>query len=402
MFNASFARLAVAALIMLAALPVNAAEVSALWVGDFLGVVSGGLQQGARHMGLADLSFDTELPMAGRTATLHATVEHIYNGGFSAEYAGDMQTLSNIDADPGTRLLEAWVDFAANERWGVRFGQYNLNSEFDSTPVATLFMSSAQGIGTDIAQSGAAGPSIFPQTALGLRVQRNLPRSSYLRAAVLDMSSNAVHHSSDLPFADGPLLIAEYGHTPEEGLRWKVGAWAYGDQLETIADAGRKEREYGVYAQVDHDFNRVATYLRAGAANPDVERTALFLAGGIVAPEGLSTRLNDTAGISFAYARNGAPFKRSLRAAGEDVRAGELAIELAWRVQVTDQISVQPDLQYIIDPDSRSQVQDALVVGLRVAVSLRRTLGDAPLAEDKEKSPPAEALAACSRGADGC
>jgi porin len=401
MLNSPVIRIALVMLTALAALPVHAAEVSALWVGDFLGVVSGGLQQGGRHMGLVDLGFDTELPVAGRSATFHATVEHIYNGGFSAEYAGDMQTLSNIDADPGTRLLEAWVDFAANERWGVRFGQYNLNSEFDATPAASLFMASAQGIGTDIAQSGAAGPSIFPETALGLRVQRNLAHASYLRAAVLDMSSSASRRGSDLPFSDGPLLIAEYGHVPAEGLRWKVGAWAYGDQLATIADATRREREYGVYAQVDHDFNRVATYLRAGAANPDVERTAVFVAGGIVAPEGLSSRLDDTAGISFAYAHNGAPFKRSLRAAGDDVSAGELAIELAWRVQITDQISLQPDVQYIIDPDSRNQVQDALVIGLRVAVNLSRTLGDAPRA-DEEKSVPTEALAACPRGPDGC
>jgi hypothetical protein len=50
---------------------------------------------------------------------------------------------------------------------------------------------------------------------------------------------------------------------------------------------------------------------------------------------------------------------------------GETLLELNYRVQIAPWAFVQPDLQYIIDPGGRSDIDDALVLGFAVGVAFR-------------------------------
>ena len=188
----------------LAAASAHAADFGLTWTGDFLAVIRGGLQRDARHLGALDLSLDSSFRLFGRhDAQLHAVLQNTYGGGLSEELIGDLQTASNIDADPATRLLELWVDVAPTDDWSLRFGKYDLNSEFDAIEPAGLFLSSSQGVGPDLSQSGAAGPSLFPQTAFGVRLKRRLGRAASLRAAILDVESEPADDSSTV-FGGGP------------------------------------------------------------------------------------------------------------------------------------------------------------------------------------------------------
>jgi len=59
-----------------------------------------------------------------------------------------------------------------------------------------------------------------------------------------------------------------------------------------------------------------------------------------------------------------------MRAEGFAVTAGELACELTWRIPVGEHLVLQPDVQYIVDPDTNPGIADALVLILRVELSL--------------------------------
>jgi hypothetical protein len=80
-------------------------------------------------------------------------------------------TASNIDAPRAVRLYEVWADwtFGASDA-SMRFGLYDLNSEFDTTEARSLFMNSTFGVGHELGQTGHNGPSIFPSTSLALRM----------------------------------------------------------------------------------------------------------------------------------------------------------------------------------------------------------------------------------------
>lgn len=68
----------------------------------------------------------------------------------------------------------------------LRFGLYDLNSEFDMSDSRSLFIHSTHGVGHDLGQTGENGPSIFPNTSLGLRAAWEPGANWRLLAAVLD------------------------------------------------------------------------------------------------------------------------------------------------------------------------------------------------------------------------
>ena len=65
-------------------------------------------------------------------------------------------------------------------------GLYDINSEFYRLQSAGLFLNSSFGIGPEFSQSGIDGPSIFPRTALGVRVAYKPSGNVVLRAAAMD------------------------------------------------------------------------------------------------------------------------------------------------------------------------------------------------------------------------
>jgi porin len=350
-------------------MPGVAAEFGASWTGDFATVASGGLQQEGRHLGLVELAFDHGFKWREREFALHLSGQHRYGGGFSANEVGDLQTVSNIDAEPGTRLLEAWLAFPLTSHTSVLSGRYDLNGEFDATEAGALFLGSSHGIGPDISQTGAVGPSIFPHTAFGIRLQHASERGGALRVAAIDVDASDEYDYGDAPFAGGPMLALEY-QWPLQAATVKTGVWRYTRKCDSLYPAERGA-QYGGYASVERRFGEnFVAYGRVGAANAEVSRIGFYAGSGIVNDAGLLPDREDSIGFAIAYARNGRGYDDAMDAAGVPVTSGEQVYELTWRVPVGEHVVLQPDVQYVVDPDSNPAIDDALVVILRVELSL--------------------------------
>jgi porin len=354
----------------------RAADFGLTWTGDFLAVTRGGLQRDARHLGALDLSLDSAFKLFGRhAAQLHAVLQNTYGGGLSEELIGDLQTASNIDADPATRLLELWVDVAPTDDWSLRLGKYDLNSEFDAIEPAALFLSSSQGVGPDLSQSGAAGPSLFPQTAFGVRFKQRLGNAASLRAAILDVESEPADDSSTV-FGGGPMLALEY-EQPTRGGIFKLGGWGYTRERPRIDRPQDSEHEYGAYLSLQHRLTEsLEAYGRLGTANPSVDRIGVYAGGGIVSSAGLLPRRDDKLGFAIGYARNGNQWRDAAAAQSMATDAAEVALELTWQVALSEHVMLQPDLQYIINPDTNPALDDAIVAGVRIEVSFSSARDD--------------------------
>jgi porin len=349
--------------------PARAAEWHVGWIGDFAAVLDGGLARDERHLGLVELAYDHSLAFGDREIGVHASAQHIYGGGFSEEAVGDLQAVSNIDADDGTRVLEAWIDVPLSRAWSLKLGRYDLNSEFDVIEPAGLFLHSSQGIGADIAQTGAAGPSIFPQTAFGVRLQYAAGDRHTVRGVALDVESDPDADHGDTPFIGGTLLALEYGVGTERTL-WTAGAWTFTRSRASVRDVEAREREYGAYGSVQHRIDADwATYLRVGVANEDASRLQTYVGAGIVHAGGLLADREDEVGFAIAHARNGGTYRDVMQVAGVATTAAETAVELTWRVPLREHVVLQPDLQYVIDPDPDPGIDDAFVAMLRVEVA---------------------------------
>jgi porin len=108
-------------------------------------------------------------------------------GGLPSGFIGDAQGVSSISAPNALKLYEAWIqkNFLGNQV-SVLAGLYDLNSEFYRLQSAGLFLNSSFGIGPEFAQSGVEGPSIFPDTSVGIRIAFKPAEGLVVRVAALD------------------------------------------------------------------------------------------------------------------------------------------------------------------------------------------------------------------------
>ena len=79
----------------------------------------------------------------------------------------------------------------------------------------------------------------------------------------------------------------------------------------------------------------------------------------------ISSRQNDELGLAIAIARNGSHFIALQEQQATPVRRSETTIELTYSIHVTKVLAVQPDLQYVIDPNTDPSLRNALAFQLR-------------------------------------
>lgn len=361
---------------------------NAAYTGDLLTNVSGGVQTGGTYLDNLDLQIAAERGSIFGIPGLSGLLYGLYNNAneFSEKYVGDAQIISNIEGPRAWRLYEAWLDWAAGdgEAFSARLGLYDLNSEFDVTETAGLFLNGAHGVGTDLGQSGENGPSIFPVTSLTLRLRTQADNGAYGQFAVLDGvpgdpnddSSNEIDLSSD----DGALLVLEGGWSGGNWRKLAIGLWQYTADFDRLAattppgDPVRDDGNNGWYAIADRtlwsgDRGTAAGFLRVGQADDRFNAFDGYLGAGASLTGFWPRRPGDTVGIGMAMAFTGSEYEEAQALAGAGTDPHETSIELTYRAPITDWLTLQPDVQYIVNPGTNPELDDAVVLGLRFELS---------------------------------
>lgn len=367
-----------------------AIDLSVVYTGEVWRNTRGGLRRGERYLDNLDLTLtvDAERALGWRGVTLFAY--GLYNNGasFSGDLTGDIQTISNIETGvKAARLYEAWIDKRfAGGRASVRFGLYDLNSEFDTTEAGSLSLLSSHGIGPDFAQSGRNGPSIFPVTSLALRAEYKPTDRWTARAAVLDGvpgdPARPKRTAIKLRARGGALLVGEIAYTDAD-TKAAVGAWAYTSRfagLERPADGDGRADNRGAYLLVERHLLRtrggvaddvkpgLAGFLRLGFAQGRINPIGRYVGGGLVHTGLFRRERDDRLGVTVARAAFGRPYRRAVAAGGTRTDRGETVVELTYRTPLTPWLTIQPDLQYVADPGGDPAVRDALALGLRAEI----------------------------------
>lgn len=299
---------------------------------------------------------------------------------------GDLQTVSNIDAPSTWKLYEAWLDQSlADGKVSLRFGLYDLNSEFDAIESAGLFHNSSHGIGPDYSQTGENGPSIFPTTSLAFRVLVQPVDALYVQGVALDGSAGR----ADNPFGthillekdDGLLIAGEVAYV-NGGGKVALGGYTYTAEFESVRDVDgsgnplMRSDNRGAYLLMDQVISRepsnpdqgLAVFARVGIANHKVNQLSIYRGGGLVYTGPFAGRDEDQLGLAIAVATNGNDFRRAQLDVGQPVDGSEIVIELTYSAHVTPMFSLQPDLQYIINPGTDPSLRNALALGVRLGV----------------------------------
>lgn len=349
---------------------------------DLYSNVSGGITNGTRYLVNLDLASTFDLKaMTGKNLG-EAFVYILYDNETTlSDIVGDAQVASNIDADQGLRLYEAWWDVQIGENLSAKTGLFDLNSEFDAIDTAGYFNNSSHGIGADYAQAGKNGPSIFPSTSAAIRVAWS-NESTTLRYALLDGVPGDPDNPNafvkvDLGGDDGVLHALEFEQNFENGFRAAIGYWRYSAEFEKINEFSNGEPilsngNQGIYAFVDGPIYQFGSgrningFIRYGVANEELNQLSSYLGFGAVMSGLLKTRPEDTLGFAVATAFNGDDFKALNNGNVDDQ---EIAIELTYSAQITDNLRVQPDIQYIINPGTDPSLDNAWLVGMRLELA---------------------------------
>jgi porin len=365
----------------------------------------GGVRSSGTYTSNLNLQLDVD---AGALWGWSDTLAHIdglwLQGGLPSSFIGDAQGVSSISAPNTVKLYEAWVqkNFFGNQA-SVLAGLYDLNSEFYRLQSAGLFLNSSFGIGPEFAQSGVEGPSIFPDTSVGLRLAFKPADNVVVRTAVLDGvpvdrpdGSRGVFEHGDgallvgeVAFLDRPQLrtaplsgrfrIGRMAMLGEYDAKVAFGGWYYTatfDDLSARQADGQPVRRRGsggcyllvddlLYRDPEQPARKLTGFVQAGWGDERVDRFGAYLGGGLTAVGVFANRPADELGLGVAYARNGSHYVAEQQMQGQPVTTAEKTIELTYLVQLNAKFAVQPDLQWVITPNTSRTIANALAFQLR-------------------------------------
>ena len=382
---------------------------SAVYDGEGLVNATGGIRTGAVYLGTLSLqlTIDAErlLGWRGMMLFINGLGTH---GGHPSRLVGDAQGVSNLEAPGGGQLYEAWLQQNLfDDRFSALAGRYDLNSEFYRLQSAALFVNSSFGIGPEFSGSGRGGPSLFPDTSVGIRLAFKPSRDVVFRAAVLDGVPVDRPDGGLRLFAngDGLLLVVEAAFPSRSARQDRpssrqfrigrsadarayegkvaIGGWYYTASFDDLGERGpdgrpvRHRGSGGAYAIADELLHRgaerssrqVHAFAQLGVGDSRVNRFGFYAGGGLVFSGLLPALENDELGLAVAVARNGSHFIDLQRENAVPVTGTETALELTYLFQIGKHVALQPDLQYVVRPGSDSARKGALAAALRFELS---------------------------------
>lgn len=389
-WGAASSAIVVASCISLGAAPVWAEEatpalsVEATYRVDVIGPVQGGLSR--RGSVLDDLSLVADLDLE-RAIGWSGAVLHGYllsnNGQVPNDQAGTLQGIDNIEvARQGARLYELWVQAPVGERTTVLAGLYDLNSEFYANDAAGLLIAPPFGIGSELAATGPNGPSIFPSTAIALRVNHDFPKG-YVRAAILNARAGVPGdpEGTDLSFDDGALMIAEAGISGS--TRFAVGLWRYSERqddiwavtpagapLKQLAAGGYVLGEATLFGDEADEGPWARGFFRIGVSDGD---TSPFRGGwqaGLIIDRVLPGRPDSQASIGIQQGVLSDKMRAVLASGGADAARAETGLEMTFSDRLARRIKLQPDLQVIFDSGGDNRADPVIIIGARLTIDL--------------------------------
>lgn len=379
----------------------DAASLELAYTGDLATNLAGGHRVGTVGLGNLDAVVRIDAGALGAWNGLSVLLYGLANhGARPTDLTGDAQVASNIEAPNAVRLYEAWVQQNVRPvRLSLLVGLYDVNSEFDVLNGSALFLNSSFGIGAEFGASGLNGPSIFPVTSLGARLQWHPTREVYLQGAALDGVPGDPEDPTAtrvrLSAGEGLLWVAEAGyiarpdgpgsadvhlgrHRAFPPVDWRValGAWQYTRRAARLDGAGRQRARPGMYLlmegrpyrETDPDQG-AAAFVRLGVADGRTNRFAAFTGAGVTYRGVFPGRDQDVLGLGVAAAHNGEPFEEARRSRDVPVSARETVFELTYRIRASSRLSLQPDLQLILDPDTDPGLRPALLASVRASLT---------------------------------
>ena len=370
----------------------DATQVKLLYSGEEWDNLEGGLKRSNLMLNNFDVNVALDANKKWGWQGASFMLDGFYNNGRSptGSLTGSAQQVSPLDNSGVAneyRLYQAWYNQDLFDgHTSVLFGLYDLNTDFDALDSAALFFNSGFGWNSVLDQSGSTGPSTYPDTSLAMRVRQYIDTKDgiSLVAAVLDGAPDDPKHPGDtaviLNRKNGAMLVGEADYHPDDQTKVLLGYWHYtakfDDQLVTNANgnpAGDTNNE-GIYAGVQQrlysleDKRGLKGFINVGTGNGNVNRFDQSLATGLTFTGPMASRAEDQLGVGWNILHNGYAYRQAEAIAGTPVKNNEQDYELTYRAKINDYMTLQPNVQYIVNPNTDPALKNDLIIGMHIEI----------------------------------
>ncbi len=360
--------------------PIN---IEATYVGDGFSSFSGGLKTGQTYLGKLNfgMGFNTADFGLWESGEFFVQIENTHGGTASGDFIGDLQVASNIDNGDYTYLYEMWYKQQINNL-SIQLGIIDLNADCFVANPGGLFLNSSFGIQPSASMNMPV--PIFPMNALGAVVHYNITDYLAIQSGIWDgdpgnLDRDPYNVQWKLSKEEGILTATElhikYGMSGDSNAGLiKLGVMYHSAEFETIADNTITEKgnlqfhliaEQTLINKAEGEKGKLDAFIQIGyLPNNKINVIPFYLGAGINYTGMLFKNASDVLGLAFAHAGiskeaiNNIPGTQSF----------ETAIELTYAMQFFNQITIQPDLQYIINTGIDESIDNAFVGFLRVII----------------------------------
>ena len=358
------------------------------YTADFFYNLRGGLNtsDAEQYRGLLGISLAVDTAALGVWEGGMFFISAFENHGtdISERHVGDLQALNNADAPNDTRLYEYWYEHGLLEgALSIKLGKMDANTDFAAPDYGQEFVHSSAGVSPTIPMP------TWPDPALGIVASVKPAHWLYFRAGVFDALGVATRSGYDTAFhsPDESFTIGELGLRTnltlfgQEGLpgTYRVGGFYHGGEWDVYFDdlGGRlKPRTHrgnsGLYLVFDQllykeiledeeDEQGLGAFFQFSWVPSEYNEITYHYGGGFQYIGPIPGRDGDVCGLGVHHV------SLSSQLQFLEQRYSETAIEAFYRYQLTEFLSVKPDIQYIVDPGGDGR--DAIVAGVRLELS---------------------------------
>ena len=394
-------------------------EFNGAYTWDVFGNVVGGVKRGAVYSGLLDFGADADLNqlVGWPGASVSTTWLWLSGRDASEDLVGNFLTISNIAGFNTLRMLELWIE---QTLWdpvlSLRVGQMAADSEFAISDFGSLFLNGTFGWPALIYKNLPEGGPGYPMGALGVRLSLEpRPWVTFLGAVyqgnVFAQEVNRHGFRWRLDGRTGFTFLAEsqfrwYQEEEATGLpgHVKAGAWFQtGRGADALADStssgsagfywiveqmvyqesasraegfssktsagGQSAKSLPSGKAVGFNDQGLNFFARVGFAPSDRSSVDFYWDAGLTYRGLIPSRDQDIAGLAIGYAQVSRGARAELREEGWQPAGAEMVLEATYQMELTRWLTLQPDLQWIIQPNASRSIGNALLLGFRGSVT---------------------------------
>lgn len=355
----------------------NSFFTQASYTGDICTNIIGGISNGTKYLGMANLKlgFDTENAGLWKGGQFFINGAATHGKSPSEFLVGDFQVVSNIDAGDHIYIHELWYKHQF-KRFEITFGLQDLNVDFAASENGAMFINSSFGIPPVISDNIPA--PIFPLTALGITTKIQFSEEVMFSAAVYDGCPTAFEHNLyntnwHLSNNDGTLIVSELAWSKEffqlQGI-YKAGYYFHSGLTQSDPETGSTnqifDNNYGIYFIADQllwkksdSKQSIGIFAQLALSPASINSHHYYFGGGINCFGIFGKQPNDALGLAFACA-----------GFDPEIRKNETTVELYYKKLICENLFIQPDIQYVINPaGTDTALPDALVGLLRFNIA---------------------------------